>query len=412
MSGGRVPAGIETAPLRTIAPRGTARARFELTTDAGVVSLYDGGTGPTESWPCVRSAAAGDRCLDLGENDGWAHAEVLSDRRTIVALLDCAVESEGHELKVVVSPDAGRTWIRRGSISKPHYMARFLDLELGGPGRPWTVAVWLEGCADCGVRTGVYVYASADDGRTWVLREEAARLVGPAGLGWQTPRHAHAPLCEITELACAAVTAVVVGSIARDPQAAAVELARVRRDGGAAATGYPFVATTAELGLAGAPNGIAIVLGSFTNPRWAAGFARLRGEPHVYAASTAKGASHAVEIVHTKPVPAFAPSDLWDDPKVKDSGLAAPETILRRAPACLIDPGSVFVVPDDAIEMNREDWVAVECRGRGRAYVQRERTSLDRIEDDRVRRQYMGTVCDTHQVRDVDSGRLVSGCAD
>lgn len=270
--------------LPTIAAKGTGRARFQLTTDAGVVSLYDGGSGPTESWPCVRGPG-GSRCLDLHDNEGWAHAEVLSDRTTIVGLLDTAVESGGPELKVVVSPDAGRTWTRRGTIPKPHYMGELLDMELAGPGKPWTVTVWLEDCADCGVRTGVYSYASADEGRTWAPREQAARLVAPAGLGWQTPRHAHARLCEITELACASVSAVAVSSIVQDPQAAAAELGRVRREGGAAAKGYPFVATTAELGLVGAPSGIAIVLGTFTNARWAAGFARLRGDVRVYSST-------------------------------------------------------------------------------------------------------------------------------
>lgn len=285
-------------------------------------------------------------------------------------------------------------------------------MEITGPGKPWTVAVWLEDCADCGVRTGVYSYASVDEGRTWVLREEAARLVAPAGIGWQTPRHAHARLCEMTELACVAVKAISVASIVPDPQAAGADLRRVRHDGGAAAKGYPFVATTAELGLVNAPNGIAIVLGSFANPRWAAGFGRLRSHARDYSTSMTAGAAHAVEIVDTKPVPAFFPSDLWDDPKLEASGWAAPETILKRAPACSIAPGSVFVVPDATIAMSHEDWVAVECRGKGRAYVQRARTSLDRIEDDGARRQYLGTVCDTHEVLDIDSGRLISGCSE
>ncbi|MCA9563077.1 MAG: hypothetical protein KC561_06290 [Myxococcales bacterium] len=95
----------------------------------------------------------------------WEDIEVTPDGSTLVGVIDWCIESPGHELYVVSSEDAGRTWFEISSVEKPHYFALFDSLELGED--TWTLGVSLDDCAGCGQRNGLTVYESTDRGRTW-----------------------------------------------------------------------------------------------------------------------------------------------------------------------------------------------------------------------------------------------------
>lgn len=114
--------------------------------------------------------------------EGWAHPDCVSSDAwvttsachlrvgdTIWGLLDSAVESGGHNLTLLLSTDAGRTWLQHATIPKPHYTARCVSLSASSTLTAMRLVIEQGDCADCGAALGLYTFTSDDLGRTWHL---------------------------------------------------------------------------------------------------------------------------------------------------------------------------------------------------------------------------------------------------
>lgn len=99
---------------------------------------------------------------------GWVGLESFKNSLW-VGVLDWQVESPGAELVVVTSTDAGKSWTRLSTVTKPHYTGVFRSLKLK-TAREWTLEIALDDCAGCGERPGVRVYETHDAGAHWALR--------------------------------------------------------------------------------------------------------------------------------------------------------------------------------------------------------------------------------------------------
>lgn len=108
---------------------------------------------------------------------GWVGAQALTGSKLLVGVLDWQIESSGTALTVVRSIDGGTSWVRVSDISKPHDMAQFKSLELRSATH-WVVQIALDDCADCGVKTGVRIWETADAGQHWSPREERSAQHG------------------------------------------------------------------------------------------------------------------------------------------------------------------------------------------------------------------------------------------
>ena len=97
---------------------------------------------------------------------GWVGL-VASRRPTLwVGVLDWQVESSGDELLLLVTNDAGKSWVRLPAVKKPHSLATFRSLELK-TAKQWRLKIALDDCGDCGVPRGTRVYETHDAGGHW-----------------------------------------------------------------------------------------------------------------------------------------------------------------------------------------------------------------------------------------------------
>ncbi len=114
--------------------------------------------------------------------EGWEHPNCVSSDAwvptaachlrvgdTLWGLLDSAVESGGHDLTLLLSTDAGRTWLLHATIPKPHHTARCVSLSTNSVLNPMRLVIAQDDCADCGAALGLYTFTSDDLGRTWHL---------------------------------------------------------------------------------------------------------------------------------------------------------------------------------------------------------------------------------------------------
>ncbi|MDP3151107.1 MAG: hypothetical protein Q8N23_00470 [Archangium sp.] len=110
--------------------------------------------------------------LDLtaspGETAGHGWVGLVSSKKPArwVGVLDWQVESSGEALVLLVTNDAGKSWVRLPAVKKPHYLATFRSLELKTT-KQWILKIALDDCGDCGVPLGTRVYETHDAGGHW-----------------------------------------------------------------------------------------------------------------------------------------------------------------------------------------------------------------------------------------------------
>ncbi len=97
---------------------------------------------------------------------GWVGLVALKKASLWVGVLDWQVESSGDELLLLVTNDAGKSWVRLPAVKKPHYLATFRSLELK-TAKKWILKISLDDCGDCGVPLGTRVYETHDAGGHW-----------------------------------------------------------------------------------------------------------------------------------------------------------------------------------------------------------------------------------------------------